>query len=101
MFKRIILLVMDSVGIGHAADATKFGDEGSNTLGHIESTAGQIHCPNLKSIGLDQIADISEDVYKRQIENRMDTINKKFKFSYIVGGIALVISILEFFIIWS
>lgn len=55
MFKRIILLVMDSVGIGHAADATKFGDEGSNTLGHIESTAGQIHCPNLKSIGLDQL----------------------------------------------
>ena len=48
MFKRIILLVMDSVGIGHAADAAKFGDEGSNTLGHIESTAGQIHCPNLK-----------------------------------------------------
>ena len=46
MFKRIILLVMDSVGIGHAADAAKFGDEGSNTLGHIESTAGQIHCPN-------------------------------------------------------
>ena len=43
MFKRIILLVMDSVGIGHAVDAAKFGDEGSNTLGHIESTAGQIH----------------------------------------------------------
>ena len=36
-----------------------------------------------------------------EIENRMDTINKKFKFSYIVGGIALVISILEFLIIWS
>lgn len=39
MFKRIILLVMDSVGIGHAADAAKFGDEGSNTLGHIELTS--------------------------------------------------------------
>ena len=39
MYKRIILLVMDSVGIGHAADALKFGDEGSNTLGHIESAA--------------------------------------------------------------
>ena len=36
MYKRIILLVMDSVGIGHAADAAKFGDEGSNTLGHID-----------------------------------------------------------------
>lgn len=60
MFKRIILLVMDSVGIGHAADAAKFGDEGSNTLGHIETTAGQIHCPNLKSFGLGHIADISD-----------------------------------------
>ncbi len=60
MFKRIILLVMDSVGIGHAVDAAKFGDEGSNTLGHIESTAGQIHCPNLKSIGLGRIADIAD-----------------------------------------
>lgn len=36
-----------------------------------------------------------------EIQNRMDTINKKLKASYIVGGIALVISILEFFIIWS
>ncbi len=52
---------MDSVGIGHAVDAAKFGDEGSNTLGHIESTAGQIHCPNLKSFGLGRIADISDD----------------------------------------
>ena len=59
MYNRIILLVMDSVGIGHAADAIKFGDEGSNTLGHIEAVAGPIRCPNLKSIGLANIADIS------------------------------------------
>ena len=61
MYKRIILLVMDSVGIGHAADAAKFGDEGSNTLGHIESTAGLIHCPTLRSLGLANIADIKTD----------------------------------------
>lgn len=60
MYNRIILLVMDSVGVGHAADAIKFGDEGSNTLGHIESVAGPIRCPNLKSLGLARIADISE-----------------------------------------
>lgn len=60
MYNRIILLVMDSVGVGHAADAIKFGDEGSNTLGHIESAAGPIRCPNLKSLGLARIADISE-----------------------------------------
>ena len=61
MYKRIIILVMDSVGIGHASDAAKFNDEGSNTLGHIESTAGLIHCPTLRSLGLANIADIKTD----------------------------------------
>ena len=47
------------------------------------------------------ISNIGKSISYEEIENRMDTINKKFKVSYIVGGIALVISILEFFIIWS
>lgn len=61
MYKRIIILVMDSVGIGHAPDAAKFNDEGANTLGHIEATAGLIHCPTLRSLGLANIADIKSD----------------------------------------
>ena len=61
MYKRIIILVMDSVGIGHASDAAKFNDEGSNTLGHIEATSGLIHCPTLRSLGLANIADIKTD----------------------------------------
>lgn len=61
MYKRIIILVMDSVGIGHASDAVKFNDEGANTLGHIEATAGLIHCPTLRSLGLANIADIKTD----------------------------------------
>lgn len=61
MYKRIIILVMDSVGIGHAPDAANFNDEGSNTLGHIEATAGLIHCPTLRSLGLANIADIKTD----------------------------------------
>jgi len=52
---------MDSVGIGHAPDAAKFNDEGSNTLGHIEAAAGLIHCPTLRSLGLANIADIKTD----------------------------------------
>ena len=52
---------MDSVGIGHAPDAAKFNDEGANTLGHIEATAGLIHCPTLRSLGLANIADIKSD----------------------------------------
>ncbi|CAM5182609.1 Phosphopentomutase OS=Ureibacillus acetophenoni OX=614649 GN=deoB PE=3 SV=1 [Ureibacillus acetophenoni] len=35
-FKKIHLIVMDSVGIGEAPDMlANFGDEGSDTLGHI------------------------------------------------------------------
>ena len=34
-FKRIFLIVLDSLGIGEAKDAYKFDDEGSNTLKHI------------------------------------------------------------------
>ena len=61
MYKRIIILVMDSVGIGHAPDAANFNDEGANTLGHIESKVGLIHCPTLRSLGLANIADIKSD----------------------------------------
>lgn len=35
MFKRVFLIVLDSLGIGETDDAHKFGDEGANTLGHI------------------------------------------------------------------
>lgn len=34
-FKRIHVIVMDSVGIGEAPDSEKFGDVGVNTLAHI------------------------------------------------------------------
>ena len=40
MFKRIITIVTDSVGIGHNPDAERFGDMGANTLGHIEEAVG-------------------------------------------------------------
>lgn len=35
MFKRVFLIVMDSLGVGASPDASKFGDEGASTLGHI------------------------------------------------------------------
>ena len=47
---RAFLFVMDSVGIGGAPDAAKFGDEGSNTLGHI-SDHMKLNIPNLVSLG--------------------------------------------------
>lgn len=35
MFKRVFLIVLDSLGIGEASDAKEYGDEGANTLGHL------------------------------------------------------------------
>jgi phosphopentomutase len=48
---RAFLFVMDSVGIGGAPDAAKFGDEGACTVGHI-SDRMKLHLPNLIHMGL-------------------------------------------------
>lgn len=55
MFKRVHLVVLDSVGIGEAPDAKEFGDEGANTLGHIAEVAG-LSVPNMQKLGLGNIA---------------------------------------------
>ncbi|GAA0485194.1 phosphopentomutase [Alkalibacterium indicireducens] len=54
-FKRIHLMVLDSVGIGEAPDAKKFNDEGAHTLGHIAEEAG-LHLPHMQAMGLGNIA---------------------------------------------
>lgn len=54
-YKRIFLIVMDSVGIGEARDAEKFGDKGSNTLGHIAERMNGLHMPNMAKLGLSNI----------------------------------------------
>ncbi|MGX7092586.1 phosphopentomutase [Hutsoniella sourekii] len=53
-FKRIHLLVMDSVGIGQAPDAAEFNDEGAHTLGHIAETV-DLKLPNMEAMGLGNI----------------------------------------------
>lgn len=51
-FKRIFLLVLDSVGVGEAIDADNYGDKGANTLGHIiEKT--NLFIPNLSKLGIE------------------------------------------------
>lgn len=54
MFKKVVLIVLDSVGAGEAPDAYKFGDEGSNTLGHICDVTG-VNLPNMERLGLGNI----------------------------------------------
>lgn len=57
-FKKVHVIVMDSVGIGEAPDAEKFGDVGSDTLGHIAEKMNGLHMPNMAALGLSNIRDI-------------------------------------------
>lgn len=49
-FKRIFLLVLDSLGVGETSDAVNFGDNGANTLGHVLEKC-DLFIPNLNKIG--------------------------------------------------
>lgn len=58
-FKRIHLIVLDSVGIGESPDASAFGDEGADTLGHIGEAMGGLRMPNMGKLGLSNITEIN------------------------------------------
>lgn len=84
MFKRVITIVMDSVGIGAAHDAEKYNDLGSDTMGNIAKTVGGLHLPNLEKLGLGNLHEIQgvnkvdnpKAYYTRMIEasNGKDTM---------------------------
>ena len=51
-YKRIFTVVLDSLGAGEMADAGEFGDEGADTLGHIDGFVEHLKLPNLEKLGL-------------------------------------------------
>ena len=54
-FKRIFVIVADSMGIGNAPDASKYDDLGANTFGHIADQFPDFKVPNLASLGIGNI----------------------------------------------
>lgn len=79
MFKRIILIVLDSAGVGAAKDAKKYDDEGTNTIKHaIEK--GNVELPNLKKLGLYNLLYNSHDevigyyTKANEVSNGKDTL---------------------------
>jgi phosphopentomutase len=58
-FKRVIWIVLDSVGIGELPDAAEYGDVGRNTLGHIAESR-PLKFPNLVELGLANIAPLQD-----------------------------------------
>ena len=54
--KRVILMVMDSLGVGALPDAEKYGDKGTDTLGHIADRMGDgFKIPELSKLGFGNI----------------------------------------------
>ncbi len=53
---RVIILMMDSFGIGNAHDAKKFNNEGADTFGHIVKSHNGLNIPNLNQLGLTEVA---------------------------------------------
>ncbi len=71
-FKRIFVIVLDSLGVGALPDADKYDDIGANTLKHIWETTGGIKIPNLIKMGIGNIVDL---------ENSEKVNNDKFYYT--------------------
>lgn len=57
-FARIIIVVLDSAGVGDLPDAGRYGDEGSSTLPHTARAVGGLRVPHLEALGLGRIVPI-------------------------------------------
>ncbi|HBT52240.1 MAG TPA: phosphopentomutase, partial [Erwinia persicina] len=82
--KRAFIMVLDSFGIGHSKDADKFGDKGSDTLGHIAEACfrgeadkgrkGPLHLPNLTALGLGKAAEASSGKFPPGLDKEAEII---------------------------
>lgn len=59
-FKRVFVIVIDSLGIGEMPDAAEFGDAGVNTLKHISESVKEFRIPNLQSLGLANLCPLAQ-----------------------------------------
>ena len=84
-FKRIFLLILDSLGVGETADAVNYDSVGANTLGHVLDKC-DLFIPNLKKIGFYDILNMSDnhdvDAYytmAKPINAGKDTVNGHYE----------------------
>lgn len=59
MFPRVILIVLDGVGVGALPDAADYGDESAATLQHVAESVGGLKLPQLASLGLGHIVPVA------------------------------------------
>ena len=58
MIKRVILLVVEGLGVGATDDASTYGDTSCHTLAHLAESAGGLSLPTLESLGLGHVTTI-------------------------------------------
>ena len=56
--KRCFLVVIDSLGVGEAPDAEKYGDLGTNTLSNVASAVGGVNLPTMEKLGFGKITKV-------------------------------------------
>ena len=59
-FKRVFVVVMDSLGVGAMPDSANFGDIGVNTLGHISESVDTFTIPNLQKLGMANLTPLKQ-----------------------------------------
>ena len=59
-FKRVFVVVMDSLGVGAMPDSADFGDIGVNTLGHISESVDTFEIQNLQRLGMANITPLKQ-----------------------------------------
>jgi len=75
---RVVLIVMDGLGIGEAPDAQEYGDKGSNTLGHIALSV-ELRIPVLESLGIGALGEfrgIKRNIKHPSIIVRLEEVSK-------------------------
>jgi len=58
-YKRIFVIVADSLGVGASKDAVKYGDEGTNTLKHLSYSKKDFSIPTLEKLGIGNLTDVN------------------------------------------
>src|SRR6056297_248617 len=59
MFKRVLLIVLDGVGVGALPDAAVYGDENAATLQHVAARVGGVKLPQLERLGLGRVVSLA------------------------------------------
>jgi phosphopentomutase len=66
-FTRVIVIVLDSLGVGELPDAAAYGDQGSNTLGNIARQV-PLHLPTLRALGIGRLVELPGFPHQGEVE---------------------------------